>query len=137
MHFKRIQPSSEWRRWIECYWMVEDESNVPTQQKIVPDGFPEIIFHAGDHYRINISGTWERQAKSLLAGQIKKFFHLENEGVSNVFGVKLKPAAPTLLFDIEMSALTDQVIDLSNSNISHSKEWSCVNILVRLQWMKE
>jgi AraC-like DNA-binding protein len=122
MRFRKIQPSAEWNRWIECYWMVEDESDVSVQQKIVPDGFPEIIFHSADNYRINISGTWERQEKSLLAGQIKKFFYLENEGRSGVFGVKLKPAAPALLFDIEMSLLTDRVVDLSQS-IPLSSDW--------------
>lgn len=57
MQFKRVQSTAEWNRWIECYWTLEDERKIPVRQKIVPDAFPEIIFHAADHYRINITGT--------------------------------------------------------------------------------
>jgi AraC-like DNA-binding protein len=123
MRFQRFQPSTEFSRFVECYWMIEDQGQMPSTQKIVPDGYPEIIFHLADAYRINISGQWELQTKSLLAGQIKKFFFLENIGQSSVFGVKLKPAAPTLLFGVEMSRLTDCVVDLHEFNIPDARNW--------------
>jgi hypothetical protein len=86
MHFKRIDPSPELAHIIECLWILES-SNPPTVQKIIPDGFPEIIFHYRDAYKINIGGTWEDLEKQLLAGQIRMYFFLENTGVSGMFGI--------------------------------------------------
>ena len=112
MIFKRVAPSSGLAELIECYWIVESHDPAPRQQKIIPDGFPEIIFHYGDPYRIKLGRRWEPQSKSLLAGQLSKFFFLENTGVSGIIGIKLKPAALTHLFDCTMHRYTDQVVDL-------------------------
>ena len=118
MQFSRIDPPHELKNIVECYWIAEDSNTNPILQKIVPDGFPEIIFHFGDPYRIKLDVQWELQAKSLLAGQITKFFFLENTGRADILGIKLKPAALAFLFDIETSMLTDTVVPLSDSKIS-------------------
>lgn len=111
MFFKRIEPSSALAHLVECFWVVES-SEPPHPQKIIPDGFPEIIFHYRDHYRINISGRWEDQTKYLMAGQITKYFHLENTGDAGMIGIKLKPSAPTQLFQLDMKEYRDKVVDL-------------------------
>lgn len=100
------------RRIVECYWIVRDDNPDPTKQQIIPDGFPEIIFHLGDPYRINITGSWRRQAKNLIAGQIRSHFFLGNTGVSHIIGIKLQPCAPALLFGLDMHHLTDKVLNL-------------------------
>jgi AraC-like DNA-binding protein len=112
MNYTRYAPANSLERLIECYWFVEGDETVSRQQKIIPDGYPELIFHYRDPYRINISGEWQLQSPSLLAGQIRKNFYLENTGASGIVGVKLKPAAVTYLFGIEMDTLEDQVVDL-------------------------
>src|SRR5688572_33304007 len=99
MQFNRIDPPNGLRHLVECYWIAKSNSSTPTQQKIIPDGFPEIIFHFGDPYRIELESDWEIQSNSLVAGQITKHFFLENTGRSDILGIKLKPAAPTQLFD--------------------------------------
>ncbi len=116
MLFKREGPSGELKDLIECYWFIESDEKLPSIQKIIPDGFPEIIFHYGDPFRINISKKWEEQEKFLLAGQIKKHFFLENTGRAGVFGIKLKPAALSKLFRISMELFTDKVLPLANIN---------------------
>ncbi|SIN90855.1 AraC-type DNA-binding protein [Chitinophaga niabensis] len=114
MIFKRILPPPGLGRIIECYWIAESEDNRPAKEKIIPDGFPEMIFHYGDPYRINLHhGNWELQTQSLLAGQIRRHFFLENTGKSGVLGIKLQPTALAHLFDISMHTLTDKVADLS------------------------
>lgn len=112
MSFYRYEPPESLLRLIECYWIVEDDNSLPVQQKIIPDGFPEIIFHFGDRYRIKLRQEWKQQSTALLAGQLTRFFYLENTGRSYVIGIKLKPAAVTHLFGISMHAITDNVIDL-------------------------
>jgi AraC-like DNA-binding protein len=114
MIFTSILPPPGLARIVECYWIAESEDASPAKEKIIPDGFPEMIFHYGDPYRINLHhNAWELQSQSLLAGQIRRYFFLENTGKSGVLGIKLQPTALTHLFDIPMCTLTDKVADLS------------------------
>ena len=77
MLFQRFAPDKELEPLIESYWIANDDDPTPRQQKIIPDGFTEIIFHLGDAYRIRLDRKWEMQSESLLAGQIRKHFFLE------------------------------------------------------------
>jgi len=122
MNFKRINPDISVKDWVECYWIIENDDPTPTIQKIIPDGFPEIIFHFGDPYRINLGSGWEVQSKNLLAGQISKHFFLQNTGKSSILGIKLKPTTLTHLFGIRMNELTDRVENLINSQSSYLKD---------------
>ena len=97
MQFTRIIPRKELINLIDCFWIVENDDPTPLLQKIIPDGFPEIIFHFGDPYSIKLREQWEHQSKSLLAGQITSYFHLQNTGRSSILGIKCKPAALTHL----------------------------------------
>lgn len=110
MLFKRITPPPSLQPFIECYWVIEDEAVSPVCQKIIPDGFPEIIFHYGDPFRILINTEWELQENFLIAGQLTKFFYLENTGKTGVLGIKLKPTALTKLFGLSMKDYTDKVV---------------------------
>lgn len=114
MEFFRIEPHPQLKRLIECYWAVIDSSTTVNCQKIVPDGFTEIIFHFADPYRTDIGGTWCNQAQSLLAGQLKRYFHLQNTGTSGMVAVKFKPQALAQLFGLDMSHLTGKIIDLES-----------------------
>jgi AraC-like DNA-binding protein len=115
MQFSRISPPDELKNFVECYWTVTGTDSTPVLQKIIPDGFPEIIFHFGSPYKIKLGPAWEVQAENLLAGQITKYFFLENSGTPDILGIKLKPTAVTHLFQIEMSSLKNQVIPVSSS----------------------
>lgn len=114
MQFNRIEPPYELRNLVECYWIAKSTDPTPTLQKIIPDGFPEIIFHFGDPYKIELKSDWEIQSSSLIAGQITKYFFLENTGQSDILGIKLKPAALTQLFGTNMSSLKDKVVTLQD-----------------------
>lgn len=114
MQFKCIAPPHTITSFIECYWTIDDEDTTQIRQKIIPDGFPEIIFHYGDPFKILISETWELQPDFLLAGQITKFFFLENSGVTGVLGIKFKPTALSRIFNLNMKEYNDRVLSLEN-----------------------
>ena len=118
MFFKRFQPGDGLEKFVECYWVIESDDHTPIKQKIIPDGFTELVFHYKDPYRIKIYKKWHRQSMGLLAGQVKKFFFLENTGASGVFGIKFKPAALTHLFGFSMDVFTDKVIAIKSLNNS-------------------
>lgn len=126
MLFKRILPAQDLQRYVESYWIVQDDDTTIVPQKIIPDGFPEVIFHFGDKYRINISGEWMEQSRSLLAGQIKKHFFLENTGRSDMIGIKFQPAALAVLFNVSMDAFTDRVVDLEEALGEIAVPWKAI-----------
>jgi AraC-like DNA-binding protein len=112
MFFTRINPPQELACFIECYWIIEDDGVLPKREKIIPDGFTELIFHYGDPYRIALGHDWQTQSQCLLAGQIDAHFFLENTGRSGIFGIKLRPTTLTQLFAMDMSGYTNGVVDL-------------------------
>lgn len=112
MKFSRIAPHPSLSTLIECYWMMQSDDPVPKTEKIIPDGFTELIFNYGDVYRAKMDGDWQTQTHNLLAGQITSYFYLENTGITGSFAIKLKPAALTQLFNLNMDSYTDKIVDL-------------------------
>ena len=99
--------------------MIESEDDTSESiQKIIPDGYPEMIFHYGDNFEANITGTWHQQGQYLIAGQIKNHFFLKNTGVTGIFAIKFQPTALAALFGMNMSDITDQVIPFNQGLLS-------------------
>ncbi len=114
MEFYEQEASEPLQPWIKSFWQIERRAKLPIiSDKIVPDGYPELIFHYGNPYQINTTGSWEKQSEILLAGQFTHFFHLENTGSIGMFAIKLQPWTPALWFQYNMSTLTNKVLDLS------------------------
>ncbi|KPJ96415.1 MAG: hypothetical protein AMJ53_00755 [Gammaproteobacteria bacterium SG8_11] len=100
-------------RIIKSFWSIDNREDVTIKkEKIIPDGYTELIFHYGDSYKTNINGVWQLQNKNLIAGQIKNYFFLENTGISKMFAIKFQPWVLAELFDFEMFQLTDKVIEV-------------------------
>jgi len=112
MDFTRITPHPDLDEFIECYWMMYSDDSVSIIEKIIPDGFTEIIFNYRDVYKSKISGAWNLQSPNLLAGQLKTFFYLQNTGTTGSIAIKFKPAALTQLFGFHMDQYVDKIVDL-------------------------
>ncbi|MDT7831656.1 helix-turn-helix transcriptional regulator [Flavobacteriaceae bacterium S356] len=122
MIYEQVSPKKELAHIIKSFWLIDSEGDgTIRQEKIIPDGYPELIFHYGDPYRININGSWELQEKSILAGQIRNYFFLENTGESKMFAIKLQPWIPKELFGAEMPTITDQVIPVQGAMLATLK----------------
>lgn len=125
MKFTRIKPHPDLNQLIECYWMMQSDDAEPRIEKIIPDGFPELIFNYKDVYRAKMNGPWNLQTPNLLAGQIRTYFYLENTGTTGSVAIKLKPAALTQMFGLNMDQYLDQIADLDtlpNSELIVLKE---------------
>ena len=114
MLFEQFSPGDANSEFIECFWIAEDKRRDIRRERIIPDGFTEIIIHYGDPYRINFDGRWQIQSKHLLAGQISNDFFIENTGWSGMLGIKFRPSALTHLFGLDMGLLTDKVIPVGS-----------------------
>jgi AraC-like DNA-binding protein len=115
MLYKRIEPHAALSPFIECYWIIESDATADNaREKIIPDGFVEIIYHYGDSYKLSLhEGGWEEQQNKLLGGQIDQHFYIQNTGRTGMIGIKLRPEAATLLFGIDMSKYTNKVTSLT------------------------
>lgn len=114
MEFSKISPHPALAELIACYWMMYSDNAAPMVEKIIPDGFTELIFNYRDVYQSQISGHWRLQSPNLLAGQLRKFFYLQNTGTTGSIAIKLKPAALTQLFGLSMDQFVDQIVDLDS-----------------------
>lgn len=112
MEFTRINPHPSLTEFIECYWMMYSDNTLPVVEKIIPDGFTELIFNYREVYQSQIGGHWSLQSPNLLAGQLRTFFYLQNTGTTGSVAIKLKPAALTQLFGLSMDQYVDQIEDL-------------------------
>ncbi|MEM6524280.1 MAG: helix-turn-helix domain-containing protein [Bacteroidota bacterium] len=113
--FEKIQPTEALSSIVKEYWHVEnDESYDIVRQKIIPDGYTEIIMHYKDPYRINIEGIWKTQSKFLLAGQITDHFFIENTGCSGMYGIKFQPTGLNTLFNLWMDHHINKVNELQS-----------------------
>lgn len=109
MNYSTIIPNTSVQTVVECYWFVSGTDT--EEQKIIPDGFPEIIFHFGDAYELrDPNGSAVLQEKILVSGQLSKPILLKPTGISDVFGIKFKPAGIWKLLGIDMSTIKDEVI---------------------------
>ena len=65
MLFQQLQPSDELSNIIKSYWFADSENDYTIRnEKIVPDGYPEIIFHYKEPYKIYIDGKNNRNYKA-------------------------------------------------------------------------
>lgn len=122
MHFESLQPSDRLKSLVKEYWIYENEDGLMTEQKIIPDGYSEIIIHYGDLYQVNLHGDWETQSRILFSSQITKYFYLKNIGKSGMLGIKLYPSAFYSLFGIDLSSTINQVLPLEQLLFSDLSE---------------
>ncbi|WP_424962025.1 DUF6597 domain-containing transcriptional factor [Ekhidna sp.] len=146
MRFESHLPSDPLKNLVKEYWVYENNDATPAEQKIIPDGYSEIIIHYGDPYQINMNGDWETQSSILFSSQISKYFFLRNTGKSGMIGIKLHPSAFYTLFQLDISATIDKVHSLDNLltiNLSALREAQnhhsdpAEKIMLAEKWLKE
>src|SRR5687768_13118608 len=112
MEYHVFDPHPCLKPFIRCIWMVTGNSR--QVQKVIGDGCPELIFHFGDPYHIENGGKWQKQALTLVAGQMDKPILLEPSGESGVVGIKFNPTGLWRLFGWNMQSLVNEVQPLAN-----------------------
>lgn len=137
MEFSRITPHPDLTAFIECYWMMYSDDPNPVMEKIIPDGFTELIFNYRDVYKSKISGIWQLQSPNLLAGQLRTYFYLQNTGTTGSIAIKLKPAALTQIFGLNMEEYLDKIVDLDTfSNTALDELQKKISVLCSIDYSK-
>ncbi len=98
---------------MECYWRLTGEAGLaPHPQRILPDGYVEIILHLGDPFlRVDEGTPAIRQARTLFAGQMIRPVRVMATGRTCVWGIRLHPWAAAAVAGVPASELTDRIED--------------------------
>jgi AraC-like DNA-binding protein len=116
MFYEEFTPHFSLAQYVRCIWVFEagPEDGPAAVQQIVPDGFPELILHYGDHFHeIDGNGAAQRQSRIIFAGQISRPLTLQPGMNAGVMGVRFWPAAAQALLRLPMVEVTDQRLDVA------------------------
>jgi AraC-like DNA-binding protein len=114
MLYEEFTPHFSLAQYVRCIWVFEagPEDGPAAVQQIVPDGFPELILHYGDHFHeIDGNGAAQRQSRIIFAGQISRPLTLQPGVNAGVMGVRFWPAAARALLRLPMVEVTDLRLD--------------------------
>jgi AraC-like DNA-binding protein len=108
------------RRHIACVWRLVDAQPRPGVNTIYPDGRCELIAQLGGRSRLwdSIDG-WHVQAPTLFAAQRVTAVQFEPIGVLDDLGIRLQPAASTLVTR-DLAPMRDRVVDLATIDVGVS-----------------
>jgi AraC-like DNA-binding protein len=113
LRYEQFPPAGELHRWVECYWRLTGDAGLaPQPQRILPDGYVEIILHLGDPFvRVDEGTAPIRQARFLFAGQMIRPVRVMATGRTCVWGIRLHPWAAASVAGMPASELTGRIED--------------------------
>ena len=91
--------------WVRCIWTMRGEASVAAEVPIAPDGCCEWIVHLGDPPRVLRDGTWTRQPRMFVFGQLQGPLVLHNDRPAHVLAVRLHAHAAAALLGTAGRAL--------------------------------
>jgi AraC-like DNA-binding protein len=101
------------RRHIACVWRLSDANPRAGINTIYPDGRCELIVQLKGRSRLwDAIDGWHEQAPTLFAAQRVTAVQFEPVGVLDDVGIRLQPAASTLVTR-DLAPLRDRVVDLA------------------------
>lgn len=117
MRYVEFPAPPELDAWVRCIWTFEAEFEHAHDERIVPDGCPEIILHFGTPYseldEAGQSTIWRAQPSVLLAGNLTRPLILRAQGKVGVLGIRLWPHAARHVVDLPATQLLDCRIPLA------------------------
>ena len=102
---------------IRCIWVFEatPDDGAAEIQRIVPDGYPEMVLHYGDHcHEIEPGGALKRQSRFVFAGQLSQPLLLQPGRRAGMIGIRLQPSGARAFLGLSMHETTDVRIDLAD-----------------------
>jgi AraC-like DNA-binding protein len=109
------------RRHVACVWRLSDPNPRAGVNTIYPDGRCELIVQLGGRSRLwDAIDGWHQQAATLFAAQRVTAVQFEPAGGLDDLGVRLQPAASTLITR-DLAPLRDRVVDLASLDAQASE----------------
>jgi AraC-like DNA-binding protein len=114
MRYAEYAPPAALAPVVDCFWFLEGPgTGVP--EPIIPDGRLEIVLHYGVRFdRYLDDGRVERQAPSMVVGQMLAPISIGHRGLAGVAGIRLRPAAARAVLRCSAAELTGRFVDLED-----------------------
>jgi AraC-like DNA-binding protein len=114
MIIKTFKPSKALSSFIQFYWIFElDSRNIIEPHRIVPTGCVELMFQYGDGLLKMKNNEISLQPNSIITGQLTDFYDVIQTGKTAFLSVLFKPHAAKMFFDLPISELANQNIDIN------------------------
>jgi AraC-like DNA-binding protein len=115
MLYRELPPAPALRHLVACYWMMErDYRQTPTPwESVWPDGKTEMLFLAGDRYRIG-DGGGPVLPSGVVLGPLTRRLVLASPGRIDLVGVRFRPWGLAGLVGLPVDALTDAVVSVED-----------------------
>jgi AraC-like DNA-binding protein len=116
MQYEEFRPSESLAKYIKCFWFLESEAaDSPGQERILPDGCTEIVFHLADPFmQYNSDGAVVRQPPAMLVGQMRRHLIIQPTGRVRVLGVRFWPGGAYPFLRLPQYEIADRVIGLES-----------------------
>jgi len=115
MSFVSYVPSYPLSKFVNLLWYVNDDLN-HTYEKILPHGSIELMFNLGSPFRTHADDTmseYQTNRHNWISGFQSRYIYLEATAVrSHIIGISFKPEGAFPFFEIPLSEMSGQVIEM-------------------------
>lgn len=113
MGYKVQFPSPALAPYIKQYWAMEGNIGRGSEhiQRIVPNGFAELIFYFGD-LPLNIDRPESQPSRSVINGQQSDFYDLKVTGALELLSITFTPQGTRLFFNMPISEIYNMNLPL-------------------------
>src|SRR5690349_549291 len=107
-------PPAALAKFVECLWVVRAPAarSKRPPERILPDGCPEWIIHAGDPFERLREGRWTPQPSCFLAATLSRPWQVRGGRRMRTLGIRFKPGAVAALLGMDLSGTADRELDL-------------------------
>jgi AraC-like DNA-binding protein len=106
--YREFSPAADLAEVVKCYWSYHHVVTGPHVERVVPDGFVDFVLHAGERPILDLAGRSFRKPSVFTGGQLTTGGVLRTAGTLTMFGIKLFPWAPHLVYRPPLVSLNDR-----------------------------
>jgi AraC-like DNA-binding protein len=113
VHYREYAPTPPLDRLIRCYWTLEQAALEGEQEKVVPDGCMEVVFHLAERLPPRLpDGSLVDQPRSFVVGQIRGPLTLVAQGRLETLGIRMRPGGAFPLLGVPLDELVEESLPL-------------------------
>src|SRR5450756_1644516 len=123
VYYRQYQPGAALSDLIECYWVYRSSGDSFREERLIPGGRVEMIFHlhASYHWLIHPDAPQgELISRVHFMGQRDRIYFGRPSGHSDMLGVRFKPGGLTAFTPIPISELLNKMIPAEDIPVSYT-----------------
>lgn len=112
---------------VEVFWKADfNITKEPLlKQRVVPNGFAELIIHLSDHHcDLPIGGNWSQSPDYTIIGLYTQPYEVRFSDLVNTFGIRFKPEGIYNLFGVPASLFSESYDDMESVLGKSFREYS-------------